>query len=183
MEKVSFQRCLDVSNRRSRFSLCTHRAPDRELSEFLSAYLLAFQRTLSESGQWGVENSGGWKTYRKFGEKPLAKKRFWTSKERGTARPTPISEASKSGFGEHTLQYVPPPPQIHAIRFAPPPISRCPTLTTLFQRVTSGLTCYPVSPNPLNLGGEDSPPKFRGWPPKSTLKQGVLDPPPPKFRG
>ena len=26
----------------------------------------------------------------------------------------------KSGFGEHTLQYVLPPPQIHAISFAPP---------------------------------------------------------------
>ena len=26
----------------------------------------------------GVENSGGWKTYRKFGEKPLPQKRFWT---------------------------------------------------------------------------------------------------------
>ena len=41
----------------------------------------------------------------------------------------------------------------------------------------------PVSPYPLNLGGEDSPPKFRGRPSKNSLKQGALDPPPPKFRG
>ena len=33
----------------------------------------------------------------------------------------PHSEAFKSGFGEHTLQYVPPPPQIHVMCFAPPP--------------------------------------------------------------
>ena len=87
----------------------------------------------------GVENSGGWKTYRKFGEKNPPQKRFWTphlryvsppplflatlchfpQKKEAPTRPTPISEASKSGFGEHTLQYV-SPPQIHVIRFAPP---------------------------------------------------------------
>ena len=28
-----------------------------------------------------------------------------------------------------------------------------------------------------------SPPEFRGWPPENTVKQGVSDTPPPKFRG
>ena len=44
-------------------------------------------------------------------------------KEEAPTRPTPISEASKSGFGEHALQYVFPAPncEIHVIRFAPPP--------------------------------------------------------------
>ena len=40
-----------------------------------------------------------------------------------------------------------------------------------------------VSPNPLNLRGADSPPKFRGQPSKNTLKQGALADSPPKFRG
>ena len=29
----------------------------------------------------------------------------------GPTRPTPISEASKSGFGEHAPQYISPPPK------------------------------------------------------------------------
>ena len=36
----------------------------------------------------------------------------------------------------------------------------------------------PVSPNPLNLRGADSPPKFKVRPFKNTLHQGVLNPPP-----
>ena len=40
-----------------------------------------------------------------------------------------------------------------------------------------------VSPYPLNLGGDNFTPKFRGWPPENTVKQGVSDTPPPKFRG
>ena len=39
----------------------------------------------------------------------------------------------------------------------------------------------PVSPYPLNLGGEDSPPKFRGRPSKNTVKEGASDTPPPFF--
>ena len=87
-----------------------------------------------------MENSGGWKTYRKFGEKPLPKNVFgpptydtfspppflatlchFPYKKEAPTRPTPISEASKSGFGEHTLQYVSPPPPNSRDTFSPPP--------------------------------------------------------------
>ena len=90
-----------------------------------------------------MENSGGWKTYRKFGEKPLPKNvfgpptydtfsppLFWrlsvSSLKRKRHRPdqrspTPISEASRSGFGEHALQYVFPPPPKFTRYVLPPP--------------------------------------------------------------
>ena len=42
---------------------------------------------------------------------------------------------------------------------------------------------FPVSPYPLNLRGEDSPPKFRGRPSKNTLKLGGFRHSAPKFRG
>ena len=59
---------------------------------------------------------------------------------------------------------------------------------TSFQRVLGpgpkkSETDCPVSPNPLNVRGADSSPKFKGVALKNTLRQGVLDPPPPKFRG
>ena len=85
-----------------------------------------------------MENSGGWKTYRKFGEKPLPRNVFgpptydtfsppflatlchFPLKKEAPTRPTPISEASKSGFGEHTLQYVSPPPKFTQYVLSPP---------------------------------------------------------------
>ena len=69
----------------------------------------------------GVKNSGGWKPYRKFGEKPLPKSVFGPpTYDTAPTRPTLISEASKSGFGEHTLQYVSPPPKFTRYTFPPP---------------------------------------------------------------
>ena len=85
--------------------------------------------------QRGAENSGGGGG--NFGVKPLPKNvldspptirfppLFWRlsvislKREEAPTRPTSISEASKSGFGEHALQYVLPPSQIQAIRFPP----------------------------------------------------------------
>ena len=51
-------------------------------------------------------------------------------KERGTDQTNPDSEASKSGFGEHTLQYVSPPPKFTRYVLPPPSAAaqplRCP---------------------------------------------------------
>ena len=41
----------------------------------------------------------------------------------------------------------------------------------------------PVSPNPLNLRGADSPPKFRGRRVQNPLFESVFGGPPRKFRG
>ena len=96
-----------------------------------------------------MENSGGWKNIPSIRRKTPPQKRFWTPhlqyvsppffgdslsfpfKKEAPTRPTPISEASKSGFGEHALQYV-FPPKIHAIRFAPP-LSCCPLCSTILK--------------------------------------------------
>ena len=43
-------------------------------------------------------------------------------------------------------------------------------------------TC-PVSPYPLNLGGDISPSKFRGGPQENTVKQGISDTPPQNVGG
>ena len=84
-----------------------------------------------------MENSAGGvgETYRKtlpknvFGPPRLryvSPPPFWRlsvvslNRKEAPTRPTPISEASKSGFGEHALQYISPLPPIHVIRFALP---------------------------------------------------------------
>ena len=87
----------------------------------------------------GVENSGGWKTYRKFGEKPSPKTfldppptirfpppLFWRlsviSLKRKRHRPDqPQFLRPPKVVLESTLCSTFSPPQIHAIRFAPPP--------------------------------------------------------------
>ena len=53
----------------------------------------------------------------------------------------------------------------------------CKSIAKQMKRVS------PVSPYPLNLGGDNFTPKFRGQTPENTVKQGASDPPPPKFRG
>ena len=85
----------------------------------------------------GVENSGGWKTYRKFGEKPSPKTcldppptmrfppPFWRlsviSLKRKRHRPDQLRFLRlQKWFGEHTLQYVSPPPNSRDT-FCPPP--------------------------------------------------------------
>ena len=92
-------------------------------------------RFKSESGQ------GGWKTQRggkhtvNSAKNPSPKTFldphlryvspppfFWRlsvislKKKEAPTRPTPTSEASKSGFGEHTLQYVFPPPNTEKLK-------------------------------------------------------------------
>ena len=104
-----------------------------------------FIRLIQREAKGGGKLGGGWKTYRKFGVKPLPKNVFgppaydtsspppppflatlchFPQKKEAPTRPTPISEASKSGFGEHTLQYVSPPPNSRDT-FCPL-LSRCP---------------------------------------------------------
>ena len=86
-----------------------------------------------------MENSGGWKTYRKFGEKPLPKNvfgppsydtfrppLFWRrsviSLKRKRRRPDqPQFLRPPKVVLESTLCSTFPPPHIHAIRFPPPP--------------------------------------------------------------
>ena len=57
-------------------------------------------------------------------------------------------------------------------------------LYTLLERESNTffalLSCQPM---PLNLRGEDSPPKFKGRPSKNTIKQGVSDTPPLNLAG
>ena len=56
------------------------------------------------------------------------------------------------------------------------------TVFSFFSRVFAG-SVMPCEPIPLNLGGDNFTPKFRGRPPENTVKQGVSAAPPPKFRG
>ena len=96
----------------------------------------------SESGR-GVENSGGWKAYRKFGEKPLPKNVFGPPTYDTFSPPPLFWQLSVISLKrkrhdqpqflrppevvlESTLCSTFPPPQIHAIRF-PPPLSCCPS--------------------------------------------------------
>ena len=57
------------------------------------------------------------------------------------------------------------------------------SISSLFLSV-----CSSLSPYPLNFRVEESPPiflegcKFRGWPSRNSIKQGVSDTPPPEFR-
>ena len=85
-----------------------------------------------------MENSGGWKTYRKFGEKPLPKNFFgpptydtfppplfgyslsFPLKERGTDQTNPNFWGLQKWFWRAYSAVHFPPPQIYAIRFAPP---------------------------------------------------------------
>ena len=98
----------------------------------------------SESGRGGWKTQGGGKTYRKFGEKPLPKNVFgpptydtfspppffgdslsFPLKERGTDQTNPNFWGLQKWFWRAHSAVRFPPPQIHAIRFAPP-LSRCP---------------------------------------------------------
>ena len=93
----------------------------------------------------GVENSGGWKTYRKFGEKPLPKNVFgpptydtfspplsWRlsviSLKRKRHRPDQpqFLRPSKVVLESTLCSTFPPPPQF--TRYVLPPLSRCPSL-------------------------------------------------------
>ena len=113
-------------------------------------------RDKSESGRGGWKTQGGGKTYRKFGEKPLPKNVFgpptydtfspplcWRlsviSLKRKRHRPDqPQFLRPPKVVLESTLcsTFPPPPPQIHAIRFAPP-LSRCPNKRVSLPDISS----------------------------------------------
>ena len=107
-----------------------------------------FRGSKTESGKGGWKTQGGGKTYRKFGLKPLPKNVFGPpaydtfpppppffgrlsvisfKKKEAPTRATPISELQKWFWRAHSAVRFPPPPPIHAIRFAHP-LSRCPKL-------------------------------------------------------
>ena len=89
----------------------------------------------------GVENSGGWKTYRKFGEKNPPQKRFWTPHLRYVSPPPLFWRLSVISLKRERHR----PDQPHFLRlpkvvlestlcstFSPPPNSRdtfCPPLS------------------------------------------------------
>ena len=106
-------------------------------------------RTHSESGRGGWKTQGGGKHTVNSAKNPSPKTfldapptirfppLFWRlsvislKRKRHRTRPTPISEFSKSGFGEHTLQYVFPPPKFTRYVLPPPqpqPNSCCVTM-------------------------------------------------------
>ena len=123
---------------------CCDKAPEVQRAPEAPEFVPHCARHPIGERQRGWKTQGGWKTYRKFGVKPLPKN-VWTPpptirfpplfgisvsfplKERGTDQTNPNFWGLQKWFWRaHSPVRFPPPPQMHVIRFAPP-LSRCPT--------------------------------------------------------